>query len=370
MEFIPSASLFAVYDDNVLARVEGAAGQMLQLRPSFEGNYESPTVRLLGLYSFDVQRSNFSSLNTLDARRHVLGDARLRTSPVTTLGLIARYDRTETPGEIDLDSGVLGERRQAERLELAPTLARRLGPRSTITAGYDWTTEHLLDGTPGTLHTGRAGLTRDISSRTSLSIGYVGRAFVDDVTNHSSHVALAGWNHVLAPGTRVALSAGPKMTSYRGLTPEVNAGVTRSTDRVQQALDYWHGETIVLGVRGPVTVDGVTSRTTWPVRRRFEFGTHAGVSSVSTLDDETTTIYRGTLVGSWTPTELYTVFASYGLDFQQGSIRNRLLADGTPAPREDRVLRHVFRVGATVAPRYGRSILPPSEVARAKGVLR
>ena len=45
-------------DDNVFARTEGSAGQMLQLRPMFEGSYESPTVRLLGLYSFDMLRSN------------------------------------------------------------------------------------------------------------------------------------------------------------------------------------------------------------------------------------------------------------------------------------------------------------------------
>jgi hypothetical protein len=97
-EFIPSVSLFTVYDDNILARVEGSAGQIVQVRPSFEGSYESPTVRLLGLYSFDAQRSNFSSLNTLDARRHALGEIRLRTSPFTTRGLGMRFDRSETPG--------------------------------------------------------------------------------------------------------------------------------------------------------------------------------------------------------------------------------------------------------------------------------
>ena len=139
-EFLPSLSLFTVYDDNILASVEGSAGQILQVRPSFEGSYESPTVRLLGLYSFDAQRSNFSSLNTLDARRHALGETRLRTSPFTTLDLALRYDRSETPGELDIESGVLGERRQAERFEVTPTLARRFGPRTTMTVGYDWTT--------------------------------------------------------------------------------------------------------------------------------------------------------------------------------------------------------------------------------------
>ncbi|MBF8299784.1 MAG: hypothetical protein HW394_154 [Acidobacteria bacterium] len=369
-EFIPSLSLFTVYDDNILARVEGGAGQILQFRPSFEGSYESPTVRLLGLYSFDAQRSNFSSLNTVDARRHALGETRLRTSPFTTLAFTMRYDRSETPGEIDFDSGILGERRQAERLELTPTLARRFGPRTVMTAGYDWTTENLVDGERGTLHTGRTSLAREVSTRTTLSGSYVGRSFVDDVANHSSHAALFGWSRELAPGTRFTVFAGPKITSYRGLTPDVTAGFARTTSRVRLALDYWHGETIVLGIQGPVAVDGVTGRVTWPVTRRFEFGTHAGVSDVSSLDSRTSTIYRGTLVGSWSPGGLYTVAASYGLDFQQDSIRNDRVVNGQLMRFDDRILRHVFRVGVTVAPRYGRSILPPDEAARAQGVSR
>jgi len=369
-EFIPSMSLFTVYDDNVLARVEGGAGQTLQFRPSFEGSYESPTVRLLGLYSFDAQRSNFSSLNTLDARRHALGETRLRMSPFTTLGLALRYDRSETPGDIDVETGVLGERRQAERLEVTPTLARRLGPRTTFTVGYDWMTEHLVDGERGTLHIGRTGLARQVSTRTTLSGSYVGRAFVDHLANHSSHAALLGWSRELAVGTAVTVFAGPKITSYRGLAPEVTVGLARATNRMRLALDYWHGETIVLGIQGPVAVDGLTSRVTWPVTRRFEFGTHAGVSDVSSLDSRTSTIYRGTLVGSWSPGGLYTVAASYGLDFQQGSIRTRSVLQDEAVRLHDRVLRHVFRVGVTVAPRYGRSILPPEETARAKGVSR
>src|SRR2546428_3420574 len=109
MTFIPSVSFGAVYDDNLFAHVvNSSAGEMFQVRPSFEGNYESPTMTLLGLYSFDMQRSNFSSLNTLDARRHALGEARLRTGPMTTLGFSGRDARTEAPGEVNLGPGSLG----------------------------------------------------------------------------------------------------------------------------------------------------------------------------------------------------------------------------------------------------------------------
>jgi hypothetical protein len=373
MEFIPSVSLFTVYDDNIFARVDPTAGQMLQLRPSFEGSYESPTLRLLGLSSFDMQRSNFSSLNTFDARRHALGETRLRTSPFTTLGLAARYDRSETPGDINVDTGALGERRDAERLELTPSLGRRLTPRTTLTTGYTWTSEHLVEGARGTLHIGRLSLSREMTPRTAVTGSYVGRYFVGDRGSgigDRSHAVLLGWERQMAPGTRLALSAGPKATSYDGLDVEVTAGLARATRRIKTAIDYWHGETIVLGIGGPVAVDSVTTRLNWPVRHRMELGVHAGASDISTLDGRTSTIYRGTLVGSWSPHEMYTVAATYGLDLQHGSIRHPVFLDDEPLPLDDRVLRHVFRVSVTVAPRYKRSILPPEEAARVKGVTR
>jgi hypothetical protein len=377
MEFIPSLSLFAVYDDNIFARVDGAAGHMQQLRPSFEGSFESPRVRLLGLYAFDMQRSNFSSLTTLDARRHALGETRVRTSPFTTIGLTLRYDRSETPGDLDVETGVLGERRTAERLELGPSLARRLSPRTTLTAGYQWTTEHLIDGERGTVHIGRLTLARDVTPRTAVTTSYVGRYFaeaeaptIDGIPRHFSHALLVGWERQMAPGTRLALAAGPKTTSYDGFDVEVTAGFARATPRLRSALDYWHGETIVLGIGGPVAVDSVTSRFTWPYHQRTEFGVHLGASDITTLDGRDALIYRGTLVASWSPSALYTLAATYGVDLQHGTIRHPVFLDDMPVSLEDRLLRHVFRVSMTVAPRYRRSMLPPEEAARAKGVTR
>jgi hypothetical protein len=370
VEFIPSMSVFTVYDDNIFARVQGSAGQMLQVRPSVESSYESPTVRLLGLYSFDMQRSNFSSLNTLDARRHALGEARFRTSPFTTLGVTARYDRSETPGDLNIDTGLMGERRTAERVQLTPTFARRLSPFTMISGGYDWTDEHMIDGEHGTMHTARGSWGRTVTERTTLSATLVARYFVDQIENHSSQSALIGWDREMAPGTRLSVFAGPRITSYHGIAPEAGATFARNTNRTRLGLDYFHGETIVLGVRGPVAVDAASSRLTRVLSRRFEISTHAGISDVRTLDDRQSTIYRGTLAGSWSPGGLYTVAATYGLDYQLGTIRSLIFLDGEPVGLDDEVLRHVFRVSVTVAPRWKRSILPPEEAARAKGVTR
>ena len=381
MTFVPALSTAVVYDDNLFATHQGDAvvataadgtplvlprhssGQMLQVRPSFEGNYESPRLTFLSLYSWDMLRSNHRDLNTLDARRHAYVDTKYRSTQATTLGIAARYDRSETPGELNLDTGILSDRRVAERWQIAPNLARRLGPRVVMTAGYDWTTENEIDTPSGTLHQARVAVSREWTTRTSIVGSYLGRHFIDPSDSSTSHALLGGVTREVAPGTRFSAYAGPRVTSYRsGIKPEVSTSFARVTNRIDLALDYWHGETIILGIPGPVAVDSGTARVTWPFTRHIELGTYAGVTDILTVDSRQARVYRGTLLSSWTPRgSMYTLAASYGLDYQQGDIRRRVDGD---------VLRHVFRVSVTVAPRLVRSILPPDESARVKGVVR
>ena len=360
--FVPSLSIAGVYDDNLFADQEGSAGKMLQVRPSVEGNYESPRLKFLSLYSQDMLRSNFSTLNTADARRHAYLDTLFRSSPLTTFGVVGRYDRSETPGEIDLDTGILGSRRTAQRWQLSPTLVRRVNPRSVITAGYDLTRENELDTPSGTLHQARLALSRELTSRSAVVGTYLARYFVDPLGRSTSHSVLAGWTREMAPHTHLSLYAGPRVSSYQnGVKPEVSASLRRDSSRIDVRADYWHGETIILGIEGPVAVDSGSLRVTWPFRSRWEFGTHLGATDINTLDLREARVYRSTLIASWTSRGMYSVSASYGVDYQQGDIRRRL---------DDNVVRHVFRVSFTVAPRLFRSILPPDEAARVKGVIR
>ncbi len=364
--FVPSLSMSTVYDDNIFATRNGEAGVMTRLRPAFEGNYESSTVTLLSLYTFDMQHSNFPALSTLDARRHGSFELRHRTRPPTTLGFGLQYDRTDTPGELNLDSGILGPRRQAERWEIAPSILHRIRPRTAFSGSYRWTTESLDLGTRGTLHVARTGVTRQTSTRDEVSVSYLGRLFVDAFEQRTSHAALMGWARELAFGTRLTLQGGPRFSSYRSVTPEIVAGVTRATNRIRMGFDYWHGETIVLGIHGPVAVDSGTARVIWLLSPRVELGNHINVSDNSTIDGEDARVYRGTVVASWTPRGgPYTFAGSYGLDFQQGVIRRTLLS-------EDQVLRHTFRMNVTIAPRLSRSFRPTGErpEARPEGVIQ
>jgi hypothetical protein len=187
--------------------------------------------------------------------------------------------------------------------------------------------------------------------------------FSDELNGEQmSHSVLGGVSREVAPGTTFSFYAGPRVTSYRGgIKPEVSTTFARATNKTNMAIDYWHGETILLGIPGPVAVDSGTVRVTKMFGPKLELGSHAGITDVDTIDNRKARVYRTTLISSWTTRGMYTVAASYGLDYQQGDIRRRL---------EEDVLRHVFRVSLTIAPRLIRSDLPPEEAARVKGVGR
>jgi hypothetical protein len=352
---VPSLSFGTIYDDNLFAKVKGDAGTMTLLRPALEANYESPTLTVASMFSFDMQRSNFAELSTIDARRHGNIDIKHRSTQKMTLALGARYDRTETPGELNLDTSILGERRIATRWEIVPSLAYRAAPRTTINASYNGVTETLIDDIRGVLHVARAGVTQQASTRDEVSVSYLGRRFVDAFDTHTSTAVLVGWSRELAFGTRFTLQAGPRLASDKGPDAEIVAGFTRSTNRLRIALDYWHGETIILGIRGPVAVDSTMAKLVWPTTPRTEIGFHTGVTDSTTLGDQNVRVYRAILLAAWTPRGgPYTFSGSYGTEFQHGLIRRSLFID-------DRVTRQTLRLNVTIAPRLSRSFRPTGE---------
>jgi hypothetical protein len=338
---------------------------MLTVRPGLGTAIDTPRLNVSSLFTFDSQRSNHADLTMVDARRHGDANIKYRSTEMTTLGLMAQYDRTETPGEINLGTGILGERRQAQRWEVSPNFAHRFRPHTAMTGSYDYTAESLVDNGTGRMQVVRAGISQIVNARSSVSGMVQERHFADptDATNGSDSVAvLGGWDHQFSPAGRFSLLAGPRVSSYRGLQPEINATIMRDTPRLKAGLDYSHTETIVLGIRGPVVLNGGGARVTWAFRRTMEFSSHTAASAIDTLDDHRLTNYRQTFIASWMVGGLYTLNASYGVDFQQGNVRSGIFTDAD-------VWRHVFGVSVTVAPRYSRSIKTPDDpAARAKGV--
>ena len=179
-------------------------------------------------------------------------------------------DRTETPGEINLDTGILSDRRQAQRWEVSPNFAHRVRPHTSVTGSYDFVAESLVDNGSGRMQVVRAGLSQIVSERSTVSGVVQERHFADptDASNASDSVAvLGGWDHQFSPSSRFSLQAGPRVSSYRGLEPEVSAGVTRATLRLRDAALATAANTVSLVRYGALVAGHVMDPATgWPAR--------------------------------------------------------------------------------------------------------
>src|SRR5262249_44618434 len=148
--------------------------------PGIEGLFDSPVVKALGLYTFDMQRSiDHPTLDNIEARRHAVFNVAFRESPKVTLTANGTYDRTDTAGTLIFGTGLLLERQRAWRLGLGPSIAYQSSPLTTINAEYTWTNEGI-EGTPAAdEHVARAGIARRLSPRETVSVGYLGRHFIN-----------------------------------------------------------------------------------------------------------------------------------------------------------------------------------------------
>jgi len=197
-EAVPSVTIGSIYDDNLFAQVAGDAGHMLTVRPGLGTALDTPRLNVSSLFTFDSQHSNHADLTMIDARRHADTTLKYRTTNDTTLGMMAQYDRTETPGEINIGTGILTDRRQAHRWEVSPNFAHRFGPHTSVTGSYDWMAESLVDNGTGRMQVVRAGLSEIFSTRSSVTGWVVGRHIagpMDATAGSHSVVVLGGWDH-------------------------------------------------------------------------------------------------------------------------------------------------------------------------------
>jgi hypothetical protein len=369
-ELVPSVSFSTTYDDNIFTTQQGSGDAMMLVSPAFEGMYESPKASLRGIYTFDMQRAvGFSTLNSLDAKRHALVSTAFQLNNYLNLSLIGRYDVSDRPGDLMFDTAVLLGRQRARRYQVTPALAVRVRPRTTITAQYDATKEALGADMRGEMYIARFGVSRLQTARDVWSVGYLGRTFANGADmfhpaeTKRSHALLVGYNRAVGVGTNLHVQGGPRVSSYGNRKPELLANFSRQIRSGKFGLDYWQGETIIMGIRGPVDIRSFSFKSSWPIRRRFELGMHAGVFDSRTLYQGRARVFHPELVASYSPGGSYIVAGSYGIDFQKGDVRSQLLSD-----RE--IVRHVFLLRVTFAPRLSRIRPADPDDPRTKGVIR
>ena len=370
MELVPSVAFSTAYDDNIFTTQEGSGDAMMLVTPAFEGFYESRNTFLRGLYTFDMQRAlGYSTLNSLDAKRHATVDTGFQINPQFRLSLIGRYDVSDRPGDLMFDTGVLLGRQRARRYQVTPAVSFRVRPRTSITAQYDATKEALGADMRGDMFIARVGVSRMQTTRDVWSVNYLGRTFANgadmfnDAATEHSHAVLFGYNRAVAVGTSFSVQGGPRVSTYGNRKPELLANYSRQFRAGKIGLDYWQGETIIMGIRGPVDIESFSTKSSWPIRRNIEVGASAGVFNSETQYQGHARVFHPELVFSYTPRGPYVFAASYGIDFQKGDVRSEFLSD-------KEIVRHVLKVSITFAPRLSRIRPADPNDPRSKGVIR
>jgi hypothetical protein len=350
---VPSASVSVLSDDNVFSTSARSSDQMTLISPGVQTMFETPRARFLGSYAMDMLRSmDFSSLNDLEARRHGMLDAVYRQTSRLSLNLDGHYDRSDEAGELNFETGVLLPRARATRSELGPSFMYRASPVLTVQGQYNWVQESLEHSFATDEHVGRLIVSRQVSERASISATYVGRRFVNGDTFETSNAVLAGATYKLGPFTTLSVQGGPRRSSATGTRPEVLASfVRRKPNVIAYSVDVWRGESIILGVLGPVEATSATGRLSIPLRSHVQVGTAAGVFNSESLFQGDARVYHSEVAASWSPKAFYAITASYGADFQHGDIRTSLLND-------QNLVRHVFLVELRIAPHVSRTIQP------------
>jgi hypothetical protein len=370
MELVPSVAFSTTYDDNIFTTEQASGDAMMLVTPAFEGVYESRHASLRGLYTFDMQRAvGYSTLNSLDAKRHATIDMGFQINPQFRISLLGRYDESDRPGDLMFDTGVLLGRQRARRYQATPALSFRIRPRTIFTAQYDATKEALGADMRGDMYIARAGVSRMQTTRDVWSVNYLGRTFANgaDMFNPAStersHAVLFGYNRALAVGTNFSVQGGPRVSSYGNTKPELLANFSRQIRAGRVGLDYWLGETIIMGIRGPVEIQSFSLKSAWPIRRNIELGAHAGVFDSQTLFQGRARVLHPEFVLSYTPGGPYVIAGSYGIDFQKGDVRSEFLSD-------KEIVRHVVLLRVTFAPRLSRIRPADPNDPRSKGVIR
>ena len=351
--FTPSLSLASIYDDNLFTRTIGSGDAIMQLSPGIEAGFQSPRTSFFGSYLFDMQRSFENPvLDDLDARRHGFVEGHYQRTSKLSFAFVGRYDFTQTAGDLNFTTGILLGRHQALRWEVNPSFTYQIRPRTTFTVLYDKTTERIVGETSAFEHITRATITRQRTPRTSFGFGYSVRHFINGPETHTSNAVLFGSTYAFTPATMLTFQVGPRLSSRGTLEPEIIASLaSRVVRSVGYSVDVWRGESIILGVLGPVEVFSSTGRLIWPIRRTFEVGVHGGMFNSTTLAQGQARVYHAEAVAAWSPMGPLIVNFSYGADFQRGDVRTRLLSDR-------HVVRHVFQVRLTAAPHLTRSFQP------------
>lgn len=219
----PSISVQAVHDDNVflaadpnpLIPADGTVQDdiITRVSPGIEVGYESVPLTWRASYDFDSEwYDEFSELDSWQVRRFANTELSWFLTPAFELTLNGSYGKTQTPGELNLLTGLEPGRLEAERRQVNPGFVHAFNDATDWGLQYTFTNDRLEGGIESDIHNADTFIRHEFSDANTLTFGYLYRKYEFDGANSTdSHTPRIGWLHQFSPRSSLNLEAGPRM---------------------------------------------------------------------------------------------------------------------------------------------------------------
>ena len=317
-EFSASLAAVEVYDDNLFFHTEAPEPDNIwRLSPRLSLGRRSPRLTLVGRYGLDAESyRRHPSLDTPLAGQ----DASLEMSWVPskrwTATTIASYAEAQSPGALNVLTGLELGRRRGRRLSARESLSWRIGARTKGVLEQSSTREEVA-GLPRTdTQTASLRLERRLGALDVGHIGYSARRFASEADAILSHVVTLGWRREITPRAHFELEAGPRLSEHV-VGAEVTASLRHRFARGEAGLSYIHTQTTVLGQTGPVMTQGVTATFRTQMLQSLTLAAGPAFARVQGRGSEFE-IYRLDVEVAWRLTRRLSLSASHQFTLQRG----------------------------------------------------
>jgi hypothetical protein len=282
--FRPDVSFGIVFDDNVFFRPEPDAQSdiFMRLTPGFDLVHDSTRLTVRGSMRFDAERyQERPELNDVVARQNTEFDLTWRPNSRFSLTGRAGYQRTQTPIDINVATGLTGGRQEASRVDAGLSFEQTIRPRKRLSIGARWAKDNVLGaaafGADSNLRSARVRYLEQLSGRTDLYFIYrfEQRQFLPGPLV-ASHIGSVGWSRQVSRSLRLVVEGGPRLTGDEW-SPDVTVTATQTVnDLTMFTAGYAHTQDVAVGVVGLITIDRVTASMMMARARRWELSFGGG----------------------------------------------------------------------------------------------
>jgi hypothetical protein len=348
---IPSLSIAEVYDDNIFSTPSGRVREqdiITRISPGIQAGYRSVPLTLLGRYSFDAEIfPDHSDLTDAQARQRAGIEFRYLPTRLLTLAFTGEYVETQTPGELNLVTGIEGGRVRAQSYTVQPSVAYQFNPLTKGAGSYQFETIES-GGVTSDVHTTTLGLDRRLTPRDTGSLGYIFRHFsFDSNDTTTSHTVTLGWLRQLTRQTSILLRAGPRF-SEEDVDAEVLASIRHRLKQGELSFTYERSQDTVAGETGSVDTDTLSAGLTYQLLRFLEVSAVPSFSRITRGSAEAE-VYRAGLHLTYQLTKWLSLLGSYQFSLQQGRLEAAAIAAGRG---DEEIYHNIILLGLTFTSPY------------------